>query len=143
MPPSRTSSELYFDNNIALVESGQMKWSDFYIGIFNAFSSQTSYAKGDILKLVNSLISAAKDYEANKITKDDFESKQREAEATLAKIESDYQLKLDEIEASKPPPAVYQNTVKESDPLANWPMMKSPKRTTCTTYGNQTTCETN
>lgn len=141
--PQKSLTAQYLDDNWNAVKSGSMKHSDYYKGAYEAMTHEDFATKGQYLLVFNDMINTALKLESNKITKEEFDSVLRESNAKLSVIDSEYNLKMQEIEASKPPPAVYQNTVKESDPLANWPMMKSPKRTTCTTYGNQTTCETN
>ena len=132
-PPIENAATNYSNVNKPLLDSGQLGWSDYYIGLYDAIASQPTYTTGDELKLINSLIDTAKDYEQNKISQDVFESKRRETRAALAKIQSDYQLKIHEIDASRQ---------RNSEPYTYIPTYRKSTTTNCNTYGNNTTCTT-
>lgn len=132
-PASKSNAEIYSERNYPLLESGQMKYSDYYIGMYNSFESQPNYVTGEYLSVFNGLINNATDFESGKMTKEEFASKRREAKANLWKIDSDYQLKRQEIEAQRPvQPPPYIPYVRKSHPTT----------TNCNTYGNNTTCTT-
>jgi hypothetical protein len=135
-------SKQYSESNYPKVQSGEMKWSDYYKGLYESVSTERNLTTGDELLTLNGLIGYAQDYEANKITKDQFDSKRREAQANLTKLASDYKLKQAEIEASKPAPEPYQyqTPIRKSRPTP--PAVQMPRTTNCSTYGNQTNCTT-
>jgi uncharacterized protein YceK len=135
-------SKQYSEANYPKVQSGEMKWSAYYKGLYESVSTERTLTTGDELLTLNGLIGHAQDYEANKITKDQFDSRRREAQANLTKIASDYQLKQAEIEASRPAPEPYQyqTPIRKSRPLPN--QVQMPRQTNCSTYGNQTNCTT-
>jgi hypothetical protein len=135
-------SKQYSDANYPKVQSGEMKWSEFYKGLYEKVSTERNLTTGDELLVLNNLIGAAQEYEANKISKDQFDSKRREGQAHLTKVASDYQLKQAEIEASLPAPEpyVYQAPVRAKRPPLE--SFKAPRQTNCSTYGNQTNCTT-
>jgi hypothetical protein len=134
-------SKQYSEANYPKVQAGEMKWSEYYKGLYESVSTERTLTTGDELLTLNGLIGYAQDYEDNKITKDQFDSKRREAQANLTKVASDYQLKQAEIEASKPAPepSGYKPYIRKSRPL---PPMQTPRTTNCSTYGNQTNCTT-
>jgi hypothetical protein len=135
-------SKQYSEANYPKVQSGEMKWSDYYKGLYERVSTERNLTTGDELLTLNGLIGYAQDYEASKITKDQFDSKRREAQANLTKVASDYQLKQAEIEASKPAPEPYQyqTPIRKSRPIQ--PAAQMPRTTNCSTWGNQTNCTT-
>jgi hypothetical protein len=137
-----TPSKQYSDANYPKVQSGEMKWSDYYKGLYEKVSTERNLTTGDELLALNGLISSAQDYESNKISKDEFDSKRREAQANLTKVASDYQLKQQEIQASKPAPEpyAYKPYIRETRPLP--PPVQMPRTTNCSTWGNQTNCTT-
>jgi hypothetical protein len=135
-------SSLYAQKYHSKAQSGDMKWSDYYKGLYANVNTERNLTTGDELMVLNGLIGAAQDYEDNKITLDQFESKRREAQATLTKAASDYSLKQAEIEASRPAPEpyVYQAPIRAKRPPLE--TFKAPRQTNCSTYGNQTSCTT-
>jgi hypothetical protein len=141
---AQSAAEKYAQEHMPLVEQGKLKRSDYYIGFYDAVASQPDYTTGDILKVINNQIKAALDYEANKITKEEYESHRRNAIAQHQKIQSDYQLKIEQINASRPvePTYIYQPPVINYTPMQTIPQIRSPQQTNCTTYGNQVSCTT-
>lgn len=139
---AKSPSDQYYKSYYPKVQSGEMKWSDYYKGLYEKVSTERNLTTGDELLTLNDLIGSAIDYESNKITKDQFDSKRREAQAHLTKVASDYQLKQSEIEASRPAPEpyAYKPYIRESRPLP--PRVQMPRTTNCSTYGNQTNCTT-
>jgi hypothetical protein len=135
-------SKQFSEANYPKVQSGEMKWSDYYKGLYESVSTERNLTTGDELLTLNGLIGYAQDYEANKITKDQFDSKRREAQANLTKVASDYQLKQAEIEASKPAPEPYQYQTPIRKSRSIPPAAQMPRTTNCSTYGNQTNCTT-
>jgi di/tripeptidase len=135
-------SKQYSEANYPKVQTGEMKWSDYYKGLYDKVSMERNLTTGDELLALNGLIDTARDYEANKITKDQFESKRREVQANLTKMASDYQLKQAEIQASQPAPepSGYKPYIRKSRPLP--PPVQMPRTTNCSTWGNQTSCTT-
>lgn len=138
-----SATQIYSNQYKPLVDNGEMTWSEYYKGLYNTVENDNSPIRGEFLIILNDLIDSALSYENKNINKEQFESSRRKAKANVDIINSRYEMRMQELEASRPPPAVYQTTVKEADPLENWPMLKSPKNTRCTTYGNVTDCQTN
>lgn len=140
--PQKSFTEQYQKNNWPLVQSGTMKYSDYYKGVYQAITKESFATRGQYLTVFNGLIDAALKHEDGKMSKNEFDSFRRESVAKFDIIDNDYNIKMQEIEASRPAP-VNQKPTLELAPMEPWPMMKSPKRTTCTTNGNVTECQTN
>jgi len=83
--------QAYRTANKPLAQSGQMKWSDYYLGLYSEADKTNAPGKGDYLSIVNSLISASKKYENGEISKSEFEDYQREANADVAKLDGNIQ----------------------------------------------------
>lgn len=77
----------YAESNIKLAKAGEMKWSDYYKGLYDELSKINSNSKGEYLQLANTMIDASLDYENGKLTKDQFESIQRDAVAKGSMID--------------------------------------------------------
>ena len=78
----------YIANNKPLAEAGTIKWSDYYKGAYEKLSAMGSKpGVGQSMLVVNSMIDAALSYESGKISKEQFDSIQREAKARS--VESD------------------------------------------------------
>lgn len=71
----------YVIKNKPLVEQGLMKWSDYYKGAFDQTMNSNVVNKGRTMGRLNVLIQAAQSYEANAISKDQFDYLRREAQA--------------------------------------------------------------
>lgn len=137
--PGKSQISIYVDTNKPLAESGQIKWSDYYLGLYDAASKETHPITGDALSVYNHLINKAKEYESNAITKDEFYSFRRDANARLAKLWSDYQMRMYEIEASREKePFVF--ITPERAPLRLPPQQR---QTNCTSYRIGDTIQTN
>ena len=61
-----------------------MKWSDYYKGAYDQTMKSNVPNKGRVMGRFNVLIQAAQSYEANAITKDQFDYLRREAQAANA-----------------------------------------------------------
>lgn len=61
-----------------------MKWSDYYKGAYDKTMNSNVPNKGRVMGRFNVLIQAAQSYEANAITKDQFDYLRREAQAANA-----------------------------------------------------------
>lgn len=72
-------AETYIADKKPLAERGELKWSEYYKGLYQFFV--WADAPGDVLSRVNDLSRVAQDYEAGYITKDDFDYRRRAAEA--------------------------------------------------------------
>ena len=76
----------WLNTNLELAKAGQIKWSDFYTQGYDRIKNLDGLAdKGFYLQLCNQDIDAAKSYEAGKISKDEFESYQRNSDAIVIK----------------------------------------------------------
>src|SRR5450830_375595 len=71
----------YVSTNKPLAESGSMKWSDYYKGLYEKVAQIKVNGTGQQLMLINNMISISLDYEAGKITKEQFDAATRDARA--------------------------------------------------------------
>jgi hypothetical protein len=76
----------YAEQNKPLAQQGKIKWSEYYKGLYDA--GARSGESGQFLSRANVMISAALAYEGGKLSKDEFESLQRQARASQT-IEDD------------------------------------------------------
>ena len=140
--PAQLASTQYSNQNKELVKSGAMKWSDYYKGLYDAISKDNLATNGEVMLVMNDLINAALKFESSKITADEFDNEKRIGRAKIAKIDSDYMIKMQQIQASRPAPEpyVYRPYIQRSQPLPR-PIPRT-QQTNCQTYGNQTSCTT-
>lgn len=70
----------------AEAKAGNMKWSEYYLQLYDKINAIQGNAigKGWYLGATNALIDASKAYEAGKVSKDEFESFQRDITAKEA-----------------------------------------------------------
>lgn len=123
----------YIIDNKELASSGNMKWSDYYKGLYEVMSKQSSPGTGYQLEHINNMIDLSLSYETGNITKDQYDSATRaikskaaqSAESANSQSIRDYQAQ----HANDSPPPVYQ--------------YKMPVQTQCTKYGNTVNCTTN
>jgi hypothetical protein len=136
-----TAADKYAEKNYTLAESGQMKWSDYYIGLYDNVSKEPGPMGGEQLVVLSGLIDRSKDLENGKISQEEFDSVRRVAKGRFLQIESEHQMKMKQIEASRPAPEpyVYQAPIRKSRTL---PPVQMPRTTNCSTWGNQTNCTT-
>ena len=69
----------YIDQNKPLAKSGAIKWSDYFLGVYQRAAA--AGAPGRALSNMNDMIAQAKRYEAGEITKDQFDHLGREMQA--------------------------------------------------------------
>lgn len=119
-------AKVYGQANMPLAESGKIKWSDYYLGMYEKLLTESGTNTGNQLIIFNDLIDTAKAYEAGLITKDKFESKRREARGKLKQLEINAQVENEPSIFSAPQPPA--NTPRQS--------------TTCTSSGGQIFCTT-
>ena len=138
----QSANQTYVINNKPLAERGEIKWSDYYKGLYDTVNTEPRPTKGEFLLIVNDLIDSALSYENNKITKDEFASIRRRSGAMVEKINDDYEMKMQEIEAFKPAPKPKpQVVVIEKEKQYDY-QLPIPKTTNCYRNGNNTTCTT-
>lgn len=118
--------QIYAESNFARAESGEMKWSDYYLGAYEKLRLESSKNTGNQLIIFNELIDTAKAYEAGAITKDQFESKRRDARGKLKQLEANAQIENE--------PSIFA--------IPYGPAYTPPRATTCTSSGGQTFCTT-
>ena len=119
-------SKQYGQSNMPLAESGRIKWSDYYLGYYDKLRLESNKNTGNELIIFNELIDAAKSFEDGFLTKDQFESKRRDARGRLQQLESDSRITKEESIFIYPYPPAYT----------------PPRTTSCTTSGGQTFCTT-
>lgn len=138
--------------NKPLVESGQMKWSDYYKEIYSRFEKLPNTAgKADGMQWANLLIQAAQLYESGAMSKDQFENFRRtvqvqqeqaaqaqRAAAARAFGQAMGQGLQDYGNARYGPEATRAQQI----PIQPVPTYQPPRQTDCTTYGNRTNCTT-
>lgn len=118
--------QIYGESNFNRAESGEIKWSDYYLGAYEKLRLESGRNTGNQLIIFNELIDTAKSYEAGTITKDQFDSKRRDAKGKLQQLDSDSRIVKDESIFTYPYPPAYT----------------PPRATSCTTSGGQTFCAT-
>jgi hypothetical protein len=69
----------YVADKRPMAERGDIKWSDYYKGLYNFLSAAN--APGATLGQANEMIRVAGNYEAGRISKEDFEYARRDADA--------------------------------------------------------------
>lgn len=86
-----TETKSWAAANIKLAQSGQIKWSDYYLQFYDRIKNINGIEdKGFYLELTNQNIDAAKAYEEGKISKEEFDSYQRKAEAIAIKHDDEF-----------------------------------------------------
>lgn len=74
----------------AMAEKGDMKWSDYYQGMYDRIDQANGAGdKGFYLDITSQGIDASKSYEAGKISKDEFESYRRKEHAIIVQHDED------------------------------------------------------
>lgn len=72
-------AETYIADKKPMAERGELAWSEYYKGLYNFL--MWANAPGDTLGRVNEMTRVAQDYEAGKITKDEFDYRRRAVQA--------------------------------------------------------------
>jgi hypothetical protein len=76
----------YQETNKPLAVAGQMKWSDYYKGLFQIAADSKGVANaGDTMEILNTLINASLAFEDSKLSKSEFESIQRSGAIAIEK----------------------------------------------------------
>lgn len=131
------------DTNKPLVESGQMKWSDYYKEIYSRFERLPSMAgKAENMEWFNLLIQAAQLYESGNLSKDQFENFRR-----TVQVQQEQAAQVQRAAAARAFGQAMQNfgntvygpeaTRAQQFPV---PAYQAPRQIDCQTYGNQTSC---
>lgn len=119
-------SESYATNNLPLAREGKIKWSEYYLGLYNKLQTESYLNTGNQLVICNELIDTSKEFEAGKLTKDQFESKRRDAIGRLKQLETNTKIENE--------PSIFA--------VPYGPAYTPPRATTCTSSGGQTFCTT-
>ena len=127
----------YVESNRSLAESGGVKWSDYYRGLYERFSASSFNDKGFMMTISAESLEKAQLYESEKITKDEFEVFRLKQNARVA--EHGEQSRQDQ--PPPPPPRVeFKPTYIDPELFRN----KQAPHVNCTSYriGNtvQTDC---
>jgi hypothetical protein len=72
----------YAQQNKSRAEQGEIKWSDYYKGLYDVAARANE--SGQMLTRINAMIDAAQSYEMGNISKDQFEYLRRQAQAGQA-----------------------------------------------------------
>jgi len=80
--PGQLAAQAYVDANRPLAIAGTLKWSTYYLGLYE--KQQSGGAPSFVLSTTNNLEATARRYEAGQISKKDFESARRGAQAEVA-----------------------------------------------------------
>jgi hypothetical protein len=78
----------YYKTNYQLAETGQLKWSDYYKGLYSELEKTNFPYTGSLLSSANHMIQVSENYEMNKITKSQFEYEQRQTKADISNMEN-------------------------------------------------------
>lgn len=123
---SISPSESYAKHNLPSAKAGELKWSEFYLGLYKKLELESYINTGNQLVICNELIDISKSYEAGTITKEQFESKRRDALGRLKQLEAKTKIENE--------PSIFT--------IPYDPAYTSPKVTNCTTSGGQIFCTT-
>lgn len=123
---SVSPSESYANANLPLAKKGELKWSEYYLGLYKKLELESYINTGNQLVTCNELIDISKSYEASEITKDQFESKRRNALGRLKQLEGKTKIENE--------PSIFS--------IPYGPAYTPPRTTNCTTSGGQTFCTT-
>lgn len=137
--PAIADLQFYISSNKPRAESGAMKWSDYYTGLYERHVAASM--PPELIQGVNKLWWNAQQYDKNAISKDEFEFKQRElrleitatarrlAAADEAQQQARTALALQMIQASQPRPVTFA-PLASSAPV----MPAAPVQVTATAY---------
>lgn len=92
--PQADAYRSYIAVNKPLAEQGAMKWSDYYSQAYQHALPLQSPLKPVALEQFSKLIGHAKDYEAGKISKEQFEFYRREAQIAQSRAEQDLDFRM-------------------------------------------------
>lgn len=130
----------YAIKNKPLAEQGLMKWSDYYKGAYDQTMNSNVTNKGRTMGRLNVLIQAAQSYEANAITKDQFDHLRREAQAanTIDNEDEERRRRLAMLEALKEMSAANAR----NNATSGYQIVPPAKttRTNCNSLGGQFNC---
>jgi hypothetical protein len=121
-----TLAEKYASANLPLANAGELKWSQYYLGLYKKLELESYINTGNQLVICNELIDISKSYEADLITKEQFESKRRDALGRLKQLEAKTKIEKE--------PSIFS--------IPYGPAYTPPRATSCTTSGGQTFCAT-
>lgn len=119
-------SESYAKVNLPLAKTGQLKWSEYYLGLYKKLELESYINTGNQLVICNELIDTSKELEAGKLTQDQFESKRRNALGRLKQLEANTKIENE--------PSIFA--------IPYGPAYTPPRTTNCTSSGGQTFCST-
>lgn len=117
--------------------AGNIKWSDYYLELYERIKAIKSPVdgKGFYLQASATMIDVSKAYESGRISKDEFDSTQRQMEAKGA----EYDEQLRHQKSAEISNAYSQFLYNQSIQAQAWAARK-PQFSTCSQYGNTANC---
>jgi len=86
--PQVNELNAWADKALPQARAGEMKWSDYYMTLFERLSALPSHPdKGVNMQMASTMIKASQDYESGQLSKQQFDEAQRAVMAQSAAIE--------------------------------------------------------
>lgn len=144
----RAELSTYVDTNRPKVNAGDMKWSEYYRGLFDIYGSSSFSDRGFMMQALVDSIEKATAFEGGKITAEEFEQFRMRQQAniaayqeTSAKDDEDRRMRALQaiaISNANRPPITYQPV----QPVKPY-QIQIPKSTNCTSHKVGNTVHTN
>lgn len=74
-------AEHYAEANQPLAEQGKLKWSEYYLGLYNSAAQSRTPTRARLMERANTMIEVAQSYENGKITSEQFQHLRRQVQA--------------------------------------------------------------
>lgn len=135
----QTQLQNYVTINKPLAKEGKMKWSDYYMGMYEIFQASNFIDRGFMMQTLAECIDVAKKYEAGTISKDEFDSFKLKKEADVAANVDNMKMEQAKIQALRPPPVYIPPPAYQPPPMQP---IRMPTQTNCYRMGNNVNCTT-
>lgn len=136
----------YANKNLPLAESGDIKWSTYYKGLYDSIQSDYFPNQGDLLQLANEGIKNAQFYESGKISKEEFDYSQRNLKAMAAKLDDStsnarWKALADGLKNSGDTATKQSNAYRQNTPPTPAYIPPAKNNMQCQTQNGHTTCQ--
>jgi len=118
-------------------QAGEIKWSSFYEQYYNNVRSAEGliYNQAAFLGVLDMMITASLDFEAGKITEQEFRAKGREGDILMTQSYEEVQARLAEMQAES-----LQRASQNLMQMQQQQQYQSPVQTNCLKTGNMVNC---
>lgn len=123
-------ADKYVQMNLQLAESGALKWSDYYKGLFDEIARSKYLNRGSMMQRVNFMQQTALKFERGQISKEEFEFVRRDMQAQVVS-ETDELTRQQQIQRAQ---AIQKAAAGMQRPLP------TTTTTNCHTLGSQLSC---